>query len=65
MVRAHNKSGAFQSSGTSPFLIVGTPRIDEAFGNKLPVPEPATAQLLALALGVIWHRRRAARPALR
>src|SRR6202022_4282685 len=32
-------------NGTSPFMFLGNRRVDDAFGNKLPIPEPATAIL--------------------
>jgi hypothetical protein len=38
------------SNGTSPFTFVGTPRVDDAFGNKLGIPEPATAFLLGVGI---------------
>ena len=37
-------------NGTSPFFFAGNQIVDDAFGNKLPIPEPATVFLLGLGL---------------
>jgi hypothetical protein len=46
------------SNGTSPFMFVGNQRVDDAFGNKLRIPEPATAFLLGLGLIALLIIRR-------
>jgi hypothetical protein len=38
------------ANGTSAFALVNDVRVDDAFGVKLAVPEPATALLMALGL---------------
>jgi hypothetical protein len=37
-------------NGTSPFILVGTQRVDDAFGDRLAIPESATALLFGLGL---------------
>jgi hypothetical protein len=46
---------SFLAIGTaaSPFVFVGDLRVDDAFGNKLLVPEPPSGLLLILALGAL------------
>ena len=46
------------SDGQSTFRFVGERRIDDAFGNKLAIPEPPTVVLAGLGvLGLLWRRR--------
>jgi len=44
-------------NGTTSFDFIGDRRIDDAFGNKLIVPEPATVFLVAVALVALWGMR--------
>jgi hypothetical protein len=46
------------ANGTSPFFFAGNQIVDDAFGNKLPIPEPATVLLLAAGLIALRTIRR-------
>jgi hypothetical protein len=52
-------------NGTSPFFFAGDQIVDDAFGNKLPIPEPATALLLGLGLIALGMIRRPSKRAVR
>ena len=44
------------ASGSATLALVGEMRVDDAFGLKLPVPEPATSWLLAIGLAICAAR---------
>ncbi len=45
------------AAGIASFTFVGDLRVDDAFGNKLPIPEPPMAYLLGIAIAGFLARR--------